>query len=69
MSFEVATFEFLTNVRQSRGGCGLCRLWSLDLLLGMEMKIYKDLDLGPFLAVVWILKIWITVHENNYFIL
>ncbi len=37
---------------------GLCCLRSLDLLLGN-----KGLDLGLFLAVVWILKIWITAHE------
>ncbi len=65
MSFEVATFEFLTNVRQSAWG-----LRALPFVVaGFAAKIYKDLDLGPFLAVVWILKIWITAHENNYFIL
>ncbi len=51
---------WIRNERVSQRGL----YWSLDSCSGWRWRSpNKGLDLGLFLAVVWILKIWITAHE------
>ncbi len=62
LSFEAATFEFVKSFSQS------VRAW-LFTVAGLAARDWDNrspnegLDLCMFLAVLWILKIWIIAHE------